>query len=191
VAKGYTQRYGKDCLETFAPIAKIQTFRLLLTLVVLLRFELHQMDVITAFLNCTLNEEIYMGLPEGYEKPGCIAQLLRSLYGLSFVRSFADEALYMKKDLWILLYVDDLFIAGKLPAILDMAPERFVKVIAGSPHLVPGLEKETLHLALSLLHLLHHDPSASPWSLAGNTFAAADIPWTGHDFPITSTPSTI
>jgi len=40
------------------------------------------MDVITAFLNGTLEEEVYMELPEGYEKAGWIVQLLRSLYGL-------------------------------------------------------------------------------------------------------------
>ena len=88
------------------------------------------MDVITAFLNGTLKEEVYMELLEGYEKAGQIVQLLRSLYGLKqsprrwylelntflilmgFVRSLADEALYMRKDIWILVYVDDLFITG-------------------------------------------------------------------------------
>ena len=88
------------------------------------------MDVITAFLNGTLEEELYMELPEGYEKAGWIVRLLRSLYGLKqsprrwyselntflismgFVRSLADEALYMRKDIWILVYVDDLFITG-------------------------------------------------------------------------------
>jgi hypothetical protein len=92
--------------------------------------EIHQMDVITAFLNGTLKEEVYMELPDGYEKPGWIVQLLRSLYGLKqsprrwyselnsfligmgFIRSLADEALYMRKDIWILVYVDDLFITG-------------------------------------------------------------------------------
>ena len=88
------------------------------------------MDVITAFLNGTLEEEVYMELPEGYEKAGWIVQLLRSLYGLKqsprrwylelntflilmgFVRSLADEALYMRKDIWILVYVNDLFVTG-------------------------------------------------------------------------------
>jgi len=75
------------------------------------------MDVITAFLNGTLEEEVYMELLEGYEKAGWIVRLLRSLYGLKqsprrwyselntflilmgFVRSLANEALYMRKDI--------------------------------------------------------------------------------------------
>ena len=143
VAKGYTQRKGHDYDETFAPVAKIQTFRLLLSLAFRMGWEIHQMDVITAFLNGILEEEVYMELPEGYEKAGWIVQLLRSLYGLKqsprrwyselnsfliqvgFVRSLADEALYMRKDIWILVYVDDLFIT-RLPLQIAEAKDKLL-----------------------------------------------------------------
>jgi len=51
-------------------MAKIQTFRILLSLALRMGWEIHQMDVVTAFLNGVLEEEVYMELPEGYEKRG-------------------------------------------------------------------------------------------------------------------------
>ena len=138
VAKGFSQRPGFDFHETYAPVAKIQTFRTLLALVVLHKLELHAMDVITAFLNGKLKEEIFMELPDGYKIPTMIAKLQRSLYGLKqlprqwyaelntfllsleYTRSLADEAFYYKKDCWVLVYVDDLFIAGRLQEITKL-----------------------------------------------------------------------
>lgn len=82
VAKGFTQREGFDYHETFAPVAKVETLRFLLAEIISLRYHLHQMDVVTAFLYGTLQEEIYMTLPEGYDTAGKVAHLLKSLYGL-------------------------------------------------------------------------------------------------------------
>jgi hypothetical protein len=60
VARGFTQTYGVDYNETFAPVAKFTSIRCILAVASLEDMEIHQMDVKTAFLNCELEEEIYM-----------------------------------------------------------------------------------------------------------------------------------
>ena len=80
VAKGFTQTYGIDYQETFAPIAKI-----LLSLVVNSNWLLHQLDVKNAFLNVDLEEEVFMSPPPGFEENvgvGKVCKLKKSLYGL-------------------------------------------------------------------------------------------------------------
>ncbi|OWY92968.1 Gag-pol Polyprotein, partial [Phytophthora megakarya] len=68
--KGFLQQYGVDYNEIYAPVIRMEVLRLLLTIAALLDFEIHQMDVKTAFLNGTLDDEIYMKQPEGFVVPG-------------------------------------------------------------------------------------------------------------------------
>ena len=85
VAKGYSQMYGADYDETFSPVVRFSSIRTLLSFAVQNNLHVHQMGVVTAFLNGHLEEEIYMEQPEGYIKPGqehLVCKLKKSIYGL-------------------------------------------------------------------------------------------------------------
>ncbi|RVW71473.1 Retrovirus-related Pol polyprotein from transposon TNT 1-94 [Vitis vinifera] len=85
VAKGFTQSYGIDYQETFAPVAKLNTVHVLLSLAANLDWSLHQLDVKNAFLNGDLEEEVYMDIPAGLETTSNfnkVYRLRKSLYGL-------------------------------------------------------------------------------------------------------------
>jgi hypothetical protein len=66
VIRGFEQKYGIDYMETFAPVAKFVTIRILFALAAKNNWEIEQMDVETAFLNPMLLEEVYMEQPEGF-----------------------------------------------------------------------------------------------------------------------------
>nr|KAJ0199715.1 hypothetical protein LSAT_V11C600318290 [Lactuca sativa] len=70
VIQGFRQKEGIDFFDTYAPIARISTMRLLLTLATIHNLVIHQMDVKTTFLNGDLDEEIYTKQPEGFVMPG-------------------------------------------------------------------------------------------------------------------------
>ena len=70
VAKGYAQKYGIDYDESFSPVVRVSSIRVLLAFAVQNNMLIHQMDVVTAFLNGKLDEEIYMQQPERYVKLG-------------------------------------------------------------------------------------------------------------------------
>ena len=68
VVKGYVQKNSIDYEETFSPVVRFSSIRALLTLAVQNDMPIHQMDVVTAFLNGKLDEEMYMQQPDGYIK---------------------------------------------------------------------------------------------------------------------------
>lgn len=138
VARGFTQKYQQDYEETFAPVARISTFRFILALSNQFDLHVHHMDVKTAFLNGILKEDIYMEVPEGVtSQPNQVCKLNKTLYGLKqssrcwferfdhalkaigFKNSQVDPCLYvldkdsMESNVYIVLYVDDLMICTK------------------------------------------------------------------------------
>ena len=83
VAKGFSQSFGIDYEETFSPVVRFTSIRSLLAVAAQKRLKVHQMDVVTAFLNGVLEEEIYMDQAEGFEQEGDkVYRLKKSIYGL-------------------------------------------------------------------------------------------------------------
>jgi hypothetical protein len=155
VAKGFAQIYGVDYDETFAPVARLDTVRLLLAIAAAFDLEIHQIDIKTAFLHGELEEEIFMEQPEGYVEPGNehkVCLLLRSLYGLkqsarqwykhlrasmktwNFSESIAgDIAVFTKIDdagniVVVVVYVDDLSILASTLALIAEFKARIASV---------------------------------------------------------------
>jgi hypothetical protein len=85
VAQGYSQVEGLDFEETFAPVARLETIRILLAFVTSKGFKLYQTDVKSAFLYGVIQEEVYVRQPPGFENPKYpdrVYKFLKSLYGL-------------------------------------------------------------------------------------------------------------
>ena len=83
VIKGYKQKEGLDYFDTYSPVTRISSIRMLIAIAAIHNLVKHQMDVKTAFLNGDLDEEIYMEQPEGFIVPGQekkVCQLVKSLY---------------------------------------------------------------------------------------------------------------
>jgi hypothetical protein len=137
VAKGYNQTYGVDYDETFAPVAKMNTIKTLISIAANLRWKLFQLDVKNAFLHGDLQEEVYMEIPPGFNTrmtEGKVCKLKKSLYGLKqsprawfgkfrkeicnkgFLQSNADHTLFYKNHqgriVILIVYVDDIIITG-------------------------------------------------------------------------------
>jgi hypothetical protein len=82
VAQGFRQRPGMDYDETFAPTFQYDSLRVLLALAAVYDLELHQLDVVSAYLAGELDEEVYMRVPSGVHAPGQVCYLQKGIYGL-------------------------------------------------------------------------------------------------------------
>jgi len=153
VAKGYKQNPSIDYFEVFAPVARLDTIRMLISLSAQNNWKIHQMDVKSAFLNDTLEEKVYVKQLAGYEVEGKedkVYILKKALYGLKqaprawykkidsyfvhngFQRCSFEHTLYIKSVdpdsiLIMCLYVDDLIFTDNNPKMIAEFRETMVK----------------------------------------------------------------
>ncbi|PKU66662.1 Retrovirus-related Pol polyprotein from transposon TNT 1-94 [Dendrobium catenatum] len=144
VALGYKQEFGLDYTETFSPVAKIPTFRILILLALHNRWPMHQLDISNAFLHGSLHETVYMKQPIGFTDathPNHVCKLNKALYGLKqsprqwfatltgflhtqgFRTSHSDPSLMIFQQtniqIYFLIYIDDLIVTGNNKAAVQ------------------------------------------------------------------------
>lgn len=152
VAQGFSQKFGVDYDEVFAPVARSTTMRLLLSIAGINNFTVRHYDIKTAFLNGKLEEEIFLKQPPGFEIGDKVYKLKKSLYGLKqaakvwnetlnssllnngFMRSDIDKCLYTYSSggatMMILIHVDDLLVISNNQEILCEKMEKIGKLFA-------------------------------------------------------------
>ncbi|GKV24533.1 hypothetical protein SLEP1_g34135 [Rubroshorea leprosula] len=144
MAKGYKQQHGVDYEEVFAPVARLEMVRLILSLAAENKWKIFQMDVKSTFLNGSIEEEVYVQQPLNYVVKGeenKVLKLKKAFYGLKqaprawncridryfqengFVKCPYGYALYIKVSiggiLIVCLYVDDLIFTGNNPRMFE------------------------------------------------------------------------
>lgn len=150
VAKGYTQREGIDYTETYAPVVRYASIRILMAIAIHRKLRIHQMDAVTAFLQGDIEETIYLEQPEGFhDGTNRVCKLNRAMYGLKqagrqwnkkldrALHEFGlknckmDPCIYYSADLKLIIaiYVDDFLIfyekAEKLQEIMTLLSHTF------------------------------------------------------------------
>uniref|UniRef100_A0A2N9GH48 Integrase catalytic domain-containing protein n=1 Tax=Fagus sylvatica TaxID=28930 RepID=A0A2N9GH48_FAGSY len=177
VAKGFTQTYGLDYTETFSPVAKLNSIRIIISLAANLDWPLHQLDVKNAFLHGDLNETVYMAQPPGFESKGeCVCHLKKSIYGLKqsprawfdkfskavvshgMTRSQADHSVFFKKTkigiVILVVYVDDIVITGSdkegIQILINHLSSSFLTKYLGKLRYFLGIEVARSKAGISL-----------------------------------------
>ncbi|CAB80958.1 retrotransposon like protein [Arabidopsis thaliana] len=180
VAKGFNQQYGVDYAETFSPVIKSTTIRLVLDVAVKKDWEIKQLDVNNAFLQGTLTEEVYMAQPPGFidkDRPTHVCRLRKAIYGLKqaprawymelkqhlfnigFVNSLSDASLFIychgTTFVYVLVYVDDIIVTGSdkssIDAVLTSLAERFSIKDPTDLHYFLGIEATRTKQGLHLM----------------------------------------
>nr|KYP47685.1 Retrovirus-related Pol polyprotein from transposon TNT 1-94 [Cajanus cajan]KYP47706.1 Retrovirus-related Pol polyprotein from transposon TNT 1-94 [Cajanus cajan] len=148
MAKGFNQQFGFDYNETFSPVIKLVTVWLILTLALTHHWPHQQLDVNNTFLNGTLEEEVYMTQPPGFEATdkNLVCKLHKAIYGLkqatrawfeklkstllqfNFQASKCDPSLFLYSNannvIYNLVYVDDIIITENNPTLLHTLVSR-------------------------------------------------------------------
>ncbi|GJZ76178.1 retrovirus-related pol polyprotein from transposon TNT 1-94 [Tanacetum coccineum] len=144
VAQGYNQQEGIDFDETYAPVARLESIRILLAYACAHDFKLFQMDVKSAFLNGLINKEVYGAQPPGFidfKKPNHVFKLKKALYGLKqapkawydrlkaflldhlYTMGLVDNTLFTKKRnshiIIVQIYVDDIIFGSTCQELCD------------------------------------------------------------------------
>uniref|UniRef100_A0AAV1VKG7 Reverse transcriptase Ty1/copia-type domain-containing protein n=1 Tax=Peronospora matthiolae TaxID=2874970 RepID=A0AAV1VKG7_9STRA len=168
VAKGFRQKYGIDYTETFSPVVKYVTLRMVIAITKHFGWPLDQLDVVTAFLYGVMKEKVFCAVPEGVKMEGdfdCL-ELIKAIYGLKqasrvwnetfdeFIRSIGfqasgfDPCLYIMTSeghcVFVLVYVDDVLVTGSSPKLIAHTKEdlktRFEMTDSGKCAFVLGIE---------------------------------------------------
>ncbi|KAM1479039.1 hypothetical protein ACFX2I_026387 [Malus domestica] len=174
VANGFHQKQGIDYTETFSPVVKHSTIRMVLSLAVSNKWHVRQLDVQNAFLHGYLAEEVYMRQPAGFVDQQCpthVCKLQRSLYGLKqaprawfqrfsefllqlgFQASKCDYSLFVFKNrgvyLILLIYVDDILLTGNSPVQMNHLIQKLGTLFSmkdlGPLHYFLGVEVTYFH----------------------------------------------
>ena len=169
VAQGFSQRYGIDYNDVFAPVARTTTLRMLLPVSGERKYKVSHYDIKTAFLNGTLEEEIFLKAPVGFEQGSQVYKLKKSLYGLKqaanvwnktlhnalvkngCTQDSTDKCLYKKRSgemvCYLLIHVDDMLVATNNEAFRDQLMNSVGKVFElkslGEVKQYLGIEVET------------------------------------------------
>ncbi|KAJ9547314.1 hypothetical protein OSB04_019857 [Centaurea solstitialis] len=181
VIQGFRQKPGIDYFDTYAPVARISTIRLLIALAAIHNLVVHQMDVKTAFLNGELDEEVYMKQPEGFVMPSNehkVCKLVKSLYGLKqapkqwhqkfdevilssgFKLNQSDKCVYSRFDssgsgVIICLYVDDMLIFGTNQLQVDetksLLSSKFAMKDMGEADVILGIRIKRVNKGIALM----------------------------------------
>ena len=167
-AKGFKQRYGIDFTETFSPVVKYVTLRMVIAITKYFDWTLEQLDVVTAFLYGEMEEQVFCAVPEGVEVDGdfdCF-ELVKAIYGLKqasriwnetfhefvcsvgFQVSEFDPCLYLKianeECVLLLVYVDDVLVTGSSTEMIARTKSdlktRFEMTDSGQCAFVLGIE---------------------------------------------------